>query len=49
MCARGGEGRVFCRYSELIRGGIKIVAESNKDNEDRVIAILTKLYKSDNK
>lgn len=33
----GGEGRVFFRYSKEEIGAVEVIAESDKDNETRVI------------
>jgi hypothetical protein len=41
----GGEARLFFKYSEDEEGAVKIIAESDKDNETRVIDNIKKNYK----
>lgn len=39
----GGEARLFFKYSDKKRGVVKIIAESDKDNEIKVIKHLKKI------
>jgi hypothetical protein len=41
----GGEARLFFKYSEDEKGAVKIIAESDKDSETRVIENIKKNYK----
>jgi mRNA-degrading endonuclease RelE of RelBE toxin-antitoxin system len=41
----GGEARLFFKYSEGEKATVKIIAESDKDSETRVIDNLKKNYK----
>ena len=40
----GGEARLFFKYSKQEKGAVEVVAESDKDNETRVINNLKKNY-----
>ena len=40
----GGEARLFFKYSDKEKGAVKVIAESDKDNETRVINNLKKNY-----
>ena len=39
-----GEARLFFKYSDKEKGAVKVIAESDKDNETRVINNLKKNY-----
>ena len=39
-----GEARLFFRYSDKEKGAVEVIAESDKDNETRVINNLKKNY-----
>ena len=41
----GGEARLFFKYSDKEKGAVEVIAESDKDNETRVINNLKKNYK----
>ena len=40
----GGEARLFFKYSDKEKGAVEVIAESDKDNEPRVIDNLKKNY-----
>ena len=40
----GGEARLFFKYSDKEKGAVEVIAESDKDNETRVINNLKKNY-----
>ena len=40
----GGEARLFFKYSDKEKGTVEVIAESDKDNETRVIKNLKKNY-----
>lgn len=40
----GGEARLFFEYSDNEKGAVEVIAESDKDNETRVINNLKKNY-----